>query len=202
MPSAEKPAPQAVDFSLRNPLMRSALQITLASALADDARAACCRANAGSGRCLPSFLVFTNTNSRGDTAMKALQRSIGTLFGIAIGLGACDAAFRSCWRSPSRLSVVCIFLAFYFLQISYATMTFFISIVLCLVYGMTGVLTLDLLQLRIEETVDRGGGRDRRRIPGVSGANARSARCGAGPMVFSARCAARSGARGQELVLS
>ncbi|MGO8448235.1 FUSC family protein, partial [Rhizobium ruizarguesonis] len=44
-------------------------------------------------------------------------------------------------------------LAFYFLQVSYATMTFFISILLCLVYGMTGVLTLDLLQLRIVETV-------------------------------------------------
>src|SRR3954471_15286442 len=51
------------------------------------------------------------------------------------------------------VSIVCVFLAFYFLQSSYATMTFFISIVLCLVYGMMGVLTFDLLKLRLEETV-------------------------------------------------
>lgn len=97
---------------------------------------------------LAAFLVFTNTNSRGDTAMKALSRSLGTVFGIAIGL-----VLATLISGEPVIAIpvagICIFLAFYFLQVSYATMTFFISIVLCLVYGMTGVLTLDLLQLRI-----------------------------------------------------
>jgi len=49
--------------------------------------------------------------------------------------------------------VVAIFLGFYFIQVSYGAMTFFISIVLCLVYGMTGALTFEVLKLRIGETI-------------------------------------------------
>ncbi|PDS42600.1 hypothetical protein CO662_18730 [Rhizobium anhuiense] len=142
---------EKIDFSFANPLLRSALQITLASALAMAFGLALSRER-WFWAVLAAFLVFTNTNSRGDTAMKALSRSLGTVFGIAIGLvlatlisGEPDIAIP--------IAAVCIFLAFYFLQVSYATMTFFISIVLCLVYGMTGVLTLDLLKLRIGETM-------------------------------------------------
>ncbi|RFB95715.1 hypothetical protein B5K11_12510 [Rhizobium leguminosarum bv. trifolii] len=144
------PSP-SIDFSLANPLLRSALQITIASAIAMSFGLLLSRER-WFWAVLASFLVFTNTNSRGDTAMRALSRSLGTVFGIAIGLvlatlisGKPDIAIP--------VAAVCIFLAFYFLQVSYATMTFFISIVLCLVYGMTGVLTLDLLKLRIGETM-------------------------------------------------
>ncbi|WET76005.1 MULTISPECIES: FUSC family protein [Rhizobium] len=143
--------PQPIDFSFANPVLRSALQITIASAIAMSFGLLLSRER-WFWAVLASFLVFTNTNSRGDTAMRALSRSIGTVFGIAIGLvlatlisGEPDIAIP--------VAAVCIFLAFYFLQVSYATMTFFISIVLCLVYGMTGVLTLDLLKLRIGETM-------------------------------------------------
>ncbi|KEC73271.1 hypothetical protein RLPCCGM1_c1388 [Rhizobium leguminosarum bv. phaseoli CCGM1] len=142
---------QAIDFSLANPLLRAALQITIASAIAMSFGLLLSRER-WFWAVLASFLVFTNTNSRGDTAIRALSRSLGTVFGIAIGLvlatlisGEPDIAIP--------VAAVCIFLAFYFLQVSYATMTFFISIVLCLVYGMTGVLTLDLLKLRIGETL-------------------------------------------------
>jgi uncharacterized membrane protein YccC len=149
---AEVPAqPERLDFSLRNPLIRSALQITLASALAMTLGLALSRER-WFWAVLASFLVFTNTNSRGDTAMKALQRSIGTLFGIAIGL---VLATLLSGQMAAALAVtgLSIFLAFYFLQTSYATMTFYVSIALCLVYGMIGSLTVDLLLLRIEETV-------------------------------------------------
>ncbi|WP_171898223.1 FUSC family protein [Rhizobium leguminosarum] len=140
-----------IDFSFANPLLRSALQITLASAIAMGFGLLLSRER-WFWAVLASFLVFTNTNSRGDTAMKALSRSLGTVFGIAIGLVLATLISRE----PAiaiPVAAACIFLAFYFLQVSYATMTFFISIVLCLVYGMTGVLTLDLLKLRIGETV-------------------------------------------------
>jgi uncharacterized membrane protein YccC len=148
---AEVPAPhERVDFSLHNPLIRSALQITLASALAMTLGLALSRER-WFWAVLASFLVFTNTNSRGDTAIKALQRSIGTLFGIAIGL-VLATLLSNQMAAALAVTGVSIFLAFYFLQTSYATMTFFVSIALCLVYGMIGSLTVDLLLLRIEET--------------------------------------------------
>ncbi|ASR06190.1 hypothetical protein CHY08_03110 [Rhizobium leguminosarum bv. viciae] len=147
--------PERIDFSFANPLLRSALQITLASALAMGFGLLLSR-DRWFWAVLAAFLVFTNTNSRGDTAMKALSRSLGTVFGIAMGLLlATLISGEPVVAIP--VAVVCIFLAFYFLQVSYATMTFFISIVLCLVYGMTGVLTLDLLQLRIGETLIGAG---------------------------------------------
>ncbi|ACS56439.1 FUSC family protein [Rhizobium leguminosarum] len=143
--------PEKIDFSFANPLLRSALQITLASAIAMGFGLLLSRER-WFWAVLAAFLVFTNTNSRGDTAMKALSRSLGTVFGIAIGL-LLATLISGQLAIAIPVAVICIFLAFYFLQVSYATMTFFISIVLCLVYGMTGVLTLDLLQLRIGETV-------------------------------------------------
>ncbi len=147
----EASAAAAIDFSLKNPLMRSALQITLAAAIAMTLGLALSRER-WFWAVLASFLVFTNTNSRGDTAIKALQRSIGTLFGIAFGL-VLATLLTGHVAIAVAVSVACIFLAFYFLQNSYATMTFFVSIVLCLVYGMMGVLTFDLLKLRLEETL-------------------------------------------------
>jgi uncharacterized membrane protein YccC len=147
----EVSTPTAVDFSLKNPVMRSALQITLAAAIAMTLGLALSRER-WFWAVLASFLVFSNTNSRGDTAIKALQRSIGTLFGIAFGLVLASLLSHQIGIAIA-VSIVCVFLAFYFLQSSYATMTFFISIVLCLVYGMMGVLTFDLLKLRLEETV-------------------------------------------------
>ncbi|MBX5043290.1 FUSC family protein [Rhizobium lentis] len=142
---------QGIDFSLANPLLRSALQITLASAIAMSFGLLLSRER-WFWAVLASFLVFTNTNSRGDTAMRALSRSLGTVLGIAFGL-----VLATLISGEPAIAIpvvaICIFLAFYFLQVSYATMTFFISIALCLVYGMTGVLTLDLLKLRIGETM-------------------------------------------------
>ncbi|GAA3095013.1 FUSC family protein [Rhizobium viscosum] len=150
--SVEEASPSTpIDFSLKNPLMRSALQITLAAAIAMTLGLALSRER-WFWAVLASFLVFSNTNSRGDTAIKALQRSIGTLFGIAFGLVLATLLTHHL-AVAIAVSIVCVFLAFYFLQISYATMTFFISIVLCLVYGMMGVLTFDLLKLRLEETL-------------------------------------------------
>jgi len=148
---AEAPVQASLpDFSLRNPLMRSALQITVAAAIAMTLGLGLSRER-WFWAVLASFLVFTNTNSRGDTAMKALQRSVGTLFGIGIGL--LLATLLSGHLAPALvITSLSICLAFYFLQTSYATMTFFVSIALCLVYGMIGSLTLDLLLLRVEET--------------------------------------------------
>ena len=138
-------------LSLADPAMRLAVQTTLATGIAMIFGLMLSRER-WFWSVLTAFLVFTNTNSRGDTALKALQRSVGTVFGIAIGM--LLAALCAGHTAISiALSVLSIFLGFYFLQLSYGAMTFFITIVLCLVYGMTGALSFDLLGLRIGETM-------------------------------------------------
>ncbi len=138
-------------LSLDDAAMRSALQITLATGIAMVFGLLLSRER-WFWAVLTAFLVFTNTNSRGDTAVKAFQRSMGTVLGIAVGM-ALALVVAGHTAIAISLSVVSIFLGFYFIQVSYGAMTFFISIVLCLVYGMTGALTLQVLQLRIGETI-------------------------------------------------
>ncbi|MGH6805269.1 MAG: FUSC family protein, partial [Ensifer adhaerens] len=84
--------------------------------------------------------------------MKALQRSAGTLFGIVVGIVAGTLVAGNIYL-VLPLSALCVFLAFYFLAVSYATMTFFVSVVLSLLYSLMGVLSPELLQLRLEETL-------------------------------------------------
>jgi uncharacterized membrane protein YccC len=47
---------------------------------------------------------------------------------------------------------VCLFCAFYFMKVTYSLMTFWISTMLALMYGLLGEFTFSLLLLRIEET--------------------------------------------------
>jgi uncharacterized membrane protein YccC len=137
--------------SLDDPAMRSALQVTIATSIAMILGLMLSRER-WFWAVLTAFLVFNNTSSRGDTAVRALQRSVGTVLGIAIGM-LLAALVAGQTAVAIGLSVIAIFLGFYFLQVSYGAMTFFITIVLCLVYGMTGALTFHVLNLRIGETI-------------------------------------------------
>lgn len=150
-PDAKLPVSRIPRLSLSDPALRMAVQITLASGIAMVFGLMLSRER-WFWAVLSAFLVFTNTNSRGDTAIKALQRSIGTLLGIGCGM-LIALVISGHAAIAGVIAVVCIFAAFYSLQVSYAAMTFFISIVICLVYSMTGVLTLDVLRLRVEETM-------------------------------------------------
>jgi len=148
-PGAPQPARQDL-FSIDERALRAALQVTLACGIAMGFGLMLSRER-WFWAVLTAFIVFTNTNSRGDTAVKALQRSIGTLLGIGIGLLLAVLLSGHVYLA-GVLATIGIFLAFYHLQVSYAKMTFFISIVLCLVYGMTGLFSVNVLELRIEET--------------------------------------------------
>src|SRR5262249_3500798 len=101
---------------------------------------------------IAAFIVFNNTRSRGDTALKALQRSLGTLGGFLAG-----SAFAALLHGQMGLSIaviiLSIFCAFYFLQVSYALLIFFITIALALGYGMSGGFAPDILLVRLEETI-------------------------------------------------
>lgn len=143
--------PMRLDLSVDNPALKSAIQITLATGIAMVFGLMLSR-DRWFWAVLAAFLVFTNTRSRGDTAVKALQRSAGTLFGIVVGIVVGTLVAGNIYL-VLPLSALCVFLAFYFLAVSYATMTFFVSVVLSLLYSLMGVLTPELLQLRLEETL-------------------------------------------------
>jgi hypothetical protein len=149
--SSSVAAGTAPDFSLKNPVVRAAVQITIAAGIAMVFGLMLSRER-WFWSVLTAFLIFTNTKSRGDTAMRAISRSVGTLLGVVIGLGL--ATLLAGHEVPAVvLASICIFLAFYFLQASYALMSFFVTITLCLIYGLIGQLTLGLLLLRLEETL-------------------------------------------------
>lgn len=152
----EEPAPPAPDlklptFSLHDPGLRNALQITLASGIAMVFGLMLSRQR-WFWAVLTAFLVFTNTSSRGDTMVKAFQRTLGTLIGIVIGMMLAIIIGDHVVLIVG-VAIVCIFLGYYFLRVSYATMSFFVTVVICLLYSFTDKLTLDILQLRLEETV-------------------------------------------------
>ncbi|MCQ2003964.1 FUSC family protein [Rhizobium sp. NRK18] len=140
-----------VRLSFKHPAVRTAIQITLAAAIAMAAGLALSRER-WFWAVLSAFLVFINTQSRGDTAMKAVQRAVGTPVGIVAGL-VLAVAFGAHPLILAFLALASIFLAFYNLPVSYGRMTFFISIVIALAYALMGVLTLDLMWLRVEETL-------------------------------------------------
>ncbi|MEX6508374.1 FUSC family protein [Jiella sp. M17.18] len=154
-PDAAKPpaagaAGQRFGF-LSDPAVRTAIQVTLASAIAMTG-GIWISERRWFWAILTAFLVFTNTQSRGDAAMRGLARALGTLFGIIVGIGLATAVSGDTYLSIG-LIVVFLFAAFYYLQVSYATMTFFITLVVSLLYGLLGQFTPQLLVLRLEETL-------------------------------------------------
>src|SRR6185437_9380801 len=80
---------------------------------------------------ITAFIVFNNTKSRADTAFRALQRSLGTFAGL-IGGTILATLLSGQPVIAAALMPVCFFLAFYYLQVSYSVMIFFITLALAL----------------------------------------------------------------------
>ena len=150
-PAKPQATAKPVKISLRDRAVLTAVQITLASALAMSAGLALSR-DRWFWAVLSAFLVFTNTRSRGDTMVKGTERALGTLLGIITGL-LLALAIGDRPVIAGGLAGIALFLAFFNLPVSYARMTFFVSIVIALAYSLLGVLTFDLMVLRVEETV-------------------------------------------------
>lgn len=100
---------------------------------------------------IAGFIVFAGTHSRGDLLVKGWRRVWGTLLGIIAG-----TVLGTVLTGHLVLSVVvlllCIFFAFYTLHVSYATMTFFITIMIGMLYDILGTFSPDVLLLRLAET--------------------------------------------------
>ena len=150
-PAPEPPQVHTPTFSLKDPTLRTALQVTLASGVAMVFGLMLSRQR-WFWAVLAAFLVFINTKSRGDTTLKAYQRTLGTLIGIVIGMLTASIIGDHVVVIVS-VAIVCVFLGIYFVRVSYTVMIFFVTIVICLLYGYTDNLTFQLLRLRLEETM-------------------------------------------------
>ena len=146
-----KPAASGESRSLIPAEFYLPIQVTLASAIAIGA-GVLLSSSRWYWAVLTAFIVFNNTKSRADTAMRALQRSAGTFAGL-IGGTIIATLLNGQLVLPAVLIVAFFFLAFYLLQTSYSLMIFFITLALALIYGLMGSFTPQLLLLRLGETV-------------------------------------------------
>ena len=100
---------------------------------------------------IAAFVVFAGTNTWGDTLTKGWQRLSGTVLGVPCGILVATLVAGN--RTGSLVMIfVCLFCAFYFMQVTQSLMAFWITTMLALLYGLLGQFSFDVLLLRIEET--------------------------------------------------
>ncbi len=100
---------------------------------------------------IAAFVVFAGTKSWGDTLSKGWQRLLGTVLGVPSGVLVATLVSGNTVASLVMI-FACLFCAFYFMKVTYSLMTFWISTMLALLYGLLGEFSFRLLLLRIEET--------------------------------------------------
>jgi uncharacterized membrane protein YccC len=100
---------------------------------------------------IAAFVIFAGTNSWGETLTKGWQRLLGTTLGVP-----CGVLVATLFAGDKTVSLagifVCLFCAFYFMTVTYSLMTFWITTMLALLYGLLGEFSFGVLLLRIEET--------------------------------------------------
>ena len=100
---------------------------------------------------MTAFLMFANAANRGAALRRAVERTAGTAAGIGAGL---LIAYLVADKPVLTVALLfpALFAAFWMLKSSYAVMTVMITVMLALMYEMMGMLTPDLLLLRLGET--------------------------------------------------
>jgi uncharacterized membrane protein YgaE (UPF0421/DUF939 family) len=132
------------------PTTRQAIQVAVAAALAIVIGEAVSPAR-WFWAVIAAFVVFAGTNSWAETVTKGWQRLLGTVLGVPTGV--LVATLVSGDKTASLVMIfVCLFCAFYFMKVTYSLMTFWITTMLALLYGLLGEFSFRLLLLRIEET--------------------------------------------------
>ncbi len=100
---------------------------------------------------IAAFVIFAGTNSWGETLTKGWQRLLGTMLGVPCGM--LVATLFSDDKTASLAAIfVCLFCSFYFMTVTYSLMTFWITTMLALLYGLLGQFSFGVLMLRLEET--------------------------------------------------
>ncbi len=129
---------------------RMAIQVVAATTLATVAGEAI-SASRWYWAVLTAFIVFAGANSRGALLTRASRRLEGTLAGVLVGFG---LALLIDGNAPVLIaaSVLGVFAMVYFGPLQYAVQVFFVTVFLCLMYGLLGVLNRQILELRLTET--------------------------------------------------
>ncbi|WP_188690132.1 FUSC family protein [Pullulanibacillus camelliae] len=106
---------------------------------------------------LSGFVVFFGTASVGRTMFKAFQRFLGTLIGAIVGF-ALDSLIIGKPAIEVPLLFLSIFLGFYFVRISYTLMSFWITMMLAIMYNLLlGGVNEQLLLYRVFDTLVGAG---------------------------------------------
>ncbi len=145
--------PAAVEQQLRPGLLpstRQAVQVAVAAALAIVIGEAISPSH-WYWAVIAAFVIFAGTNSWAETLNKGWQRLLGTVLGVPSGVLVATLVSGNTVASLVMI-FVCLFCAFYFMKVTYSLMTFWISTMLALMYGLLGEFAFSLLLLRIEET--------------------------------------------------
>lgn len=148
--AAENDSPEPQERPALRTTTRQAIQVTVAASLAILIGEAV-SPDRWYWAVIAAFVVFAGTNSWGDSLNKGWQRLVGTVLGVPAGV--LIATLISGDKTASLVTIfVCLFCAFYFMKVTYGLMTFWITTMLALLYGLLGQFTFDVLLLRIEET--------------------------------------------------
>jgi hypothetical protein len=104
---------------------------------------------------LTAFLVFTGVSTRGEILTRAGHRIVGTVAGVAAGVLLATLIGQN---PPVQIVVlvICVFCAFYLVTVAYAWLTFFVTVVLAMLYGLLGNFSVQVLELRVVETAVGG----------------------------------------------
>ena len=104
---------------------------------------------------LTAFLVFTGVSTRGEILTRVGHRIVGTIAGVVAGVLLASLIGQN---PPAQIIVLvlCVFCAFYLVTVAYAWLTFFVTVVLAMLYGLLGNFSVQVLELRIAETVAGG----------------------------------------------
>ncbi|WP_024794830.1 FUSC family protein [Tomitella biformata] len=100
---------------------------------------------------MAAFVVFTGASTRGEILSRAGQRIVGTIAGVLAGVLIAALVGHN---PPVQLVLilVCVFFAYYLAPVAYGLLTFFLTMLLATLYGLLGVFSVEVLEIRVEET--------------------------------------------------
>ncbi|MGH3379193.1 MAG: FUSC family protein [Actinoallomurus sp.] len=100
---------------------------------------------------IAAFIAFTGTATRSETFIKAGNRVLGTLLGLGAGVALVHlTAGHTMWVLVAVVASMS--MGFYLVNVSYACMIFFVTIMVSQMYSALHEFSAGLLVLRLEET--------------------------------------------------
>ncbi|HWO64900.1 MAG TPA: FUSC family protein, partial [Umezawaea sp.] len=150
-PAAEEPAEEPDEPHGLKPTTRTAIQVAVAGTLATVVGGLVAPGQ-WFWAVITAFVVFAGANSRGELLVRAWSRTLGTLGGVIAGVVVASLVTGHVVLQGAVV-LVCVFLAFYLLPVSYGLMTFFVTTMLGVLYGLLGRFSVAFLEIRLLETV-------------------------------------------------